>query len=43
MFETSLSLALTEWGGTKCGVVDSEYYKCWQGFKKNFDPNWKLN
>ena len=41
MFESSLSLALTKWGETDCGVVDKGYYQCWQGFKKTFDPNWK--
>ncbi|XP_042878654.1 homogentisate 1,2-dioxygenase-like [Penaeus japonicus] len=41
MFETSLGLALTEWGEETCHKVDANYFKCWQGLKKNFDPNWK--
>lgn len=41
MFETSLGLALTEWGEDTCRKVDAGYFKCWQGLKKNFDPNWK--
>jgi len=41
MFESSLSLAVTNWGNKLCGKVDPEYYKCWQGLKKNFNPNWK--
>lgn len=41
MFETSLGLALTEWGEDTCRKVDASYFECWQGLKKNFDPNWK--
>ncbi|XP_066960066.1 homogentisate 1,2-dioxygenase [Macrobrachium rosenbergii] len=41
MFETSLGLALTEWGENTCRKVDPDYYKCWQGLKKHFNPNWK--
>lgn len=41
MFETCLGLGLTDWGEEKCCKVDADYYKCWQGLKKNFDPNWK--
>ncbi|XP_027224702.2 homogentisate 1,2-dioxygenase [Penaeus vannamei] len=41
MFETSLGLALTEWGEDTCRKVDAGYFECWQGLKKNFDPNWK--
>jgi homogentisate 1,2-dioxygenase len=37
MFESSLSLALTEWGNETCEVVDEEYYKCWQGLKSQFE------
>eukprot|EP01134_Creolimax_fragrantissima_P003529 CFRG3529T1 len=40
MFESSFSLALTEWGQQTCETVDSEYYKCWQDLDSNFDPNW---
>ncbi|XP_071041689.1 homogentisate 1,2-dioxygenase isoform X2 [Parasteatoda tepidariorum] len=43
MFETSLSLRLTNWGEKNCQQLDPEYYKCWQSLKKNFDPNWKNN
>lgn len=38
MFETSLSLALTQWGQETCAKVDRNYFKCWQDLKKNF-PN----
>lgn len=34
MFESSLSMAITEWGNkTK---VDQQYYECWQPLKKHF-------
>jgi homogentisate 1,2-dioxygenase len=41
MFESSLSLALTKWGEETCQKVDKEYFKCWQGLKKNFNPGKK--
>ncbi|KJE96336.1 homogentisate 1,2-dioxygenase HgmA [Capsaspora owczarzaki ATCC 30864] len=41
MFESSLSLALTEWSEKLCNKLDPHYYECWQGLKKNFDRNWK--
>ena len=41
MFESSLSLAVTEWGEKGCGTLSQDYYKCWQDLKKKFDPNWK--
>jgi len=41
MFETSLSMSLTEWGNKSCECVDDEYYKCWQGLKALFNPEWK--
>lgn len=41
MFESSYSLAVTEWGGKTCNKLDLEYYKCWQPLKSQFDPNWK--
>lgn len=41
MFETCLGLGLTDWGEETCQKIDADYYKCWQGLKKNFDPNWK--
>lgn len=41
MFESSLSLGLTEWGEMSCKKLDENYYKCWQDLKPNFDPNWK--
>jgi homogentisate 1,2-dioxygenase len=34
-------MAVTEWGEKGCGVIDEDYYKCWQSFKKSFDPNKK--
>ncbi|XP_063954651.1 homogentisate 1,2-dioxygenase-like isoform X1 [Lytechinus pictus] len=36
MFETSLSLALTEWGDKTCQKVDPSYYECWQPLEKRF-------
>ena len=41
MFESSYSMAVTEWGQNTCDKLDQEYYKCWQSLKKTFDPNWK--
>ncbi|XP_064489375.1 homogentisate 1,2-dioxygenase-like [Ornithodoros turicata] len=41
MFESSLSLAVTEWGVHTCNKLDQDYYRCWQGIKKSFNPNWK--
>jgi homogentisate 1,2-dioxygenase len=41
MFETSLSMAVTPWGLKHCKKVDADYYKCWQGLKKHFNPDWK--
>ncbi|KAL8591800.1 hypothetical protein ACOMHN_047060 [Nucella lapillus] len=39
MFESSLSMAVTDWGNrTK---VDPDYYQCWQPLKKHFNPKWK--
>lgn len=34
MFETSYSMAVTEWANNN---LDNEYYKCWQGLEKHFD------
>lgn len=41
MFESSLSMAITEWGAKICEKVDEDYYKCWQGLEKKFNPNWR--
>lgn len=41
MFESSLSLAVTQWGEHTCQKLDQDYYRCWQAIKKNFNPNWK--
>jgi len=41
MFESSLSMAITEWGNKICEKVDPNYYKCWKPLIKHFDPNWK--
>ena len=40
MFESSFSMAVTEWGEKGCGTLSDDYYECWQPIKKNFDPNW---
>ncbi|XP_019770431.2 homogentisate 1,2-dioxygenase isoform X2 [Dendroctonus ponderosae] len=36
MFESCLSLAITEWGAKTCEKLDPEYFKCWQGLNSNF-------
>lgn len=41
MFESMFSMAVTEWGERTCHTVDSDYYKCWQGLQKHFDPSFK--
>lgn len=41
MFETSLSMAVTQWGEETCDKLDHTYYTCWQTLKSNFDPSWK--
>ena len=41
MFESSFSMAVTQWGQDGCHKLDPDYYKCWQGLKKNFDPTWQ--
>jgi len=41
MFESSLSLAVTKWGEETCQKLDNNYYKCWQGLKKHFNPKWQ--
>ena len=41
MFESSLSLALTKWGEETCNKLNKEYYQCWKGLKKHFNPNKK--
>lgn len=41
MFESCFSVALTTWAQDGCQRLDPDYYKCWQGLKKNFDPSWK--
>ena len=41
MFESSLSMAVTEWGEMGCQRLDQEYYQCWQDIPKTFNPSWK--
>ncbi|KAJ8331032.1 hypothetical protein QVD99_001165 [Batrachochytrium dendrobatidis] len=43
MFETNQMLSVTKWAlkklpGTGGDVLQPDYYKCWQGLKKYFDP-----
>ncbi|XP_022916677.2 homogentisate 1,2-dioxygenase [Onthophagus taurus] len=38
MFESCYGLAVTKWGLKTCEKLDLDYYKCWQGLKKNFNP-----
>lgn len=40
MFESSFSMAITEWA-EETAKIDTDYYKCWQSIKKTFDPTWK--
>jgi homogentisate 1,2-dioxygenase len=42
MFESSMSMAITEWGQETCLKLDHDYYKCWQGLTDNFDQNLKI-
>jgi homogentisate 1,2-dioxygenase len=42
MFESSFNMAVTKWGNEICQKVDPKYYKCWQGLKKNFNPDAKI-
>ena len=39
MFETLFSMAVTEWAMVGSNALDKDYYKCWQGMRKIFDPN----
>ncbi|ESO03674.1 hypothetical protein HELRODRAFT_185625 [Helobdella robusta] len=39
MFESCLSLSLTEWSLHGCGKIDPDYYKCWNGLENHFDVN----
>lgn len=41
MFETSYSLAVTEWAANTSNKLDDDYYKCWQPLEKHFDPDSK--
>ena len=38
MFETRYVLRPTQYALDSAQLQD-EYYRCWQGLKKNFDPN----
>jgi len=42
MFETSYSMAVTQWASKLCNKLDNEYYKCWQGLQKHFDQQAKI-
>ena len=40
MFETTYQLKLTKYAhDISTDFVDKDYYKCWQGIVKHFDPN----
>ncbi|OXB68916.1 hypothetical protein ASZ78_005353 [Callipepla squamata] len=41
MFESSLSMAVTEWGLKTSNRLDKNYYKCWEPLKSHFNPNCK--
>lgn len=36
MFESALSMAVTQWGEKTCQKLDEKYYECWQALKNNF-------
>ena len=36
MFESSLSMAVTDWGNKT--QVDPQYFQCWQPLAKHFNP-----
>lgn len=36
MFESSLSMATTQWSQEICNKLDRKYYECWQKLKNNF-------
>jgi homogentisate 1,2-dioxygenase len=42
MFETSHFLTLTQWAVNEAQeggkVLQKDYFECWQGMKKHFDP-----
>lgn len=31
-------MSVTEWGERGCGTLEDDYYKCWEGFQKHFNP-----
>lgn len=37
MFETSYSMAVTEWAGELCNKLDDSYHGCWENLRKHFD------
>ncbi|XP_012284816.1 homogentisate 1,2-dioxygenase [Orussus abietinus] len=39
MFESSLSLAITEWAEIRSQKLDKDYYRCWEGLRKHFNPS----
>ena len=41
MFESSFSMAVTQWAEQTCGKLDHTYHHSWQGLQKNFEPSWK--
>ncbi|KAK0172046.1 hypothetical protein PV328_005416 [Microctonus aethiopoides] len=42
MFETSMCMNLTSWA-IESSKLDDSYYKCWEGLKKQFNPNDKIH
>ena len=43
MFESSFSMALTQWGDSTCEKVDAAYYECWQPLKKRMKMSASTN
>lgn len=37
MFESSFSMAITQWAEEGCNRLDRDYYKCWQALPKLFN------
>lgn len=42
MFETSMCMNLTNWA-IESSKLDDSYYKCWEGLKKQFNPDDKIH
>jgi homogentisate 1,2-dioxygenase len=41
MFESSFSMAVTNWALHSSNKVDHGYHLCWQGLRSHFNENWR--